>query len=162
MAGDDTTYYRPTVSDGKSARTIWRPTDGNGDPDIALYESTRYTATGHPTWKLYCGDAPHNMSGTFVETPKHVYLDDRSCYKILHFAGYNNTERGRYWCHDFDNKGGIKPHRRNRGRPALMQDGSVCEVKTGPAKAYRFGGAEDLKEVNLIARVLDAQTKARC
>jgi hypothetical protein len=88
-----------------------------------------------------------------------VYLDDRSCYKILHFAGYNNAERGRFWHHEFDKKGGVKPYRRNRGRPALTQDGSACEVKTGPTKTYRFRGAADTREVNAIVRELDAQAK---
>jgi hypothetical protein len=126
--------HRPRVSDGKVPRIIWRPSDGNGDPDISIYEATRYAPTGHPTWKLYCGEAPSNINSTFVEPPKHVYLDDRSCFRILHFAGYNGAERGRMWRHDYDNKGNVKPNRKHRGRPALDQDGDAFELKMGVAK----------------------------
>lgn len=127
---------RPTISDGKTKREIWRPTDGNGDPDIGIFESTRFTPTGHPTWKLYCGDAPQSVNGAFVEPPKCVYLDDRACAKIFHFAGYNGAERGRMWRHDFDNKGNVRPHRKHRGRPAVMEDGSVIEIQIGPNKSW--------------------------
>ena len=129
---------RPTISDGKCLRQIWRPTDGNGDGDIGVFESTRYTAQGHPTWKLYCGDLPASVKGVFCEPPRNVYLDDNACFRIFHFAGYNGAERGRRWRHDFDNKGNVKPHRKNRGRPALDSEGQICELKTGPSKVYVF------------------------
>lgn len=127
---------RPAISDGKAPRPIWRPTDGNGDPDIGIFEASRYHASGHPTWKVYCGDAPCSLNGAFVEPPKHVYLDDKACFKILHFAGYNGAERGRHWRHDFDNKGGVKPHRKQRGRPAIAEGGGIVEVNTSVNKTY--------------------------
>jgi hypothetical protein len=124
----DNDYTRPMVSDGKVMRHIWRTEDGNGDPDATVYEKSRYNDTGHPTWKLYCGDAPERVNGVLVEPPKFCYLDDRSAYKILRWEGFTKAERGRFWKHDFGSKGDLRPNRKTRGRPAFMTGGDVAFV----------------------------------
>ncbi|TLD20941.1 cell division protein [Venturia nashicola] len=122
---------RPTVSDGKIDREIWRPEDGNGDDSLKTYESTQYGDKGHPTWKLYCGDAPEKIEGVLVEPPKNCYLDDRAAYKILNWDGYTKAERGRFWRNDFSNKGEIRPHRKHRGRPAFVLGGDIAHLQGG-------------------------------
>lgn len=119
---------RPVISDGKVMRQIWRPEDGSGDPDTTTFEKSRYTDTGHPTWKIYCGDAPERVNGIFVEPPKFCYLDDRAAFKILHWEGFSKAERGRFWKHDFGSKGDLRPNRKTRGRPAFIVGGDVAFV----------------------------------
>ncbi|KAF2431679.1 hypothetical protein EJ08DRAFT_172709 [Tothia fuscella] len=151
---------RPKISDGKSMREIWRPSDGNGDPDPSLFERTRYKETGHPTWKIYCGDAPERVNGLLEEPPKFCYLDDRSAYKILHWDGFTKAEKGRYWKHDFGTKGELRPNRKCSGRPAFLVGGEVAYVD-GPAKKYRFQGAMDPRDIAVVNEEIGQQKAAR-
>lgn len=158
MTSSDTEHEatRPTVSDGKNARGIWRPEDGNGDDNLKTYESTQYGDKGHPTWKLYCGDAPEKIEGVLVEPPKNCYLDDRAAYKILNWDGYTKAERGRLWRSDFSNKGDIRPHRKHRGRPAFLLGGEIAHLQGG-ARVYRFTGAIHPNDIALINEELNTQ-----
>lgn len=147
---------RPSVSDGKIDREIWRPEDGNGDDNLKTYESTQYGDKGHPTWKLYCGDAPEKIEGVLVEPPKNCYLDDRAAYKILNWDGYTKAERGRFWRNDFSNKGDIRPHRKHRGRPAFLLGGEIAHLQGG-ARVYRFTGAIHPNDIAVINEELNTQ-----
>lgn len=156
MDDSEQTTKRPVVSDGKIDREIWRPEDSNGDASIKTYEATQYDTEGHPTWKLYCGDAPENAEGVIVEPPKNCYLDDRAAYKILNWDGYTKAERGRFWRNDFSNKGEIRPHRKHRGRPALMPGGEIASLQ-GNSRVYRFSGAEHPNDIATINEELARQ-----
>ncbi|QDS74696.1 hypothetical protein FKW77_000419 [Venturia effusa] len=147
---------RSSVSDGKVDREIWRPEDGNGDDNLRTYESSQYGDKGHPTWKLYCGDAPEKIEGVLVEPPKNCYLDDRAAHKILNWDGYAKAERGRFWRNDFSNKGDIRPHRKHRGRPAFLLGGEVAYLQGG-ARVYRFTGAIHPNDIAVINEELNAQ-----
>jgi hypothetical protein len=156
MDDNDQPSERAVVSDGKTEREIWRPEDGNGDPNIKTYEETQYDAKGHPTWKLYCGDAPENIEGVLIEPPKNCYLDDRAAYKILNWDGYTKAERGRFWRNDFSNKGDIRPHRKHRGRPAFLLGGEIAALQGG-ARVYRFSGAIHPNDIATVDEELLAQ-----
>jgi hypothetical protein len=151
---------RPAISDGKTNRAIWRPEDGHGDPSVLLFERSRYTVGGHPTWKLYCGDAPEKIDGVLIEPPRNCYLDDRAAYKILHWDGFTKANRGRLWRNDFTTNGALRPGRKNRGRPAFFQSGEVAFVQFA-SKKYRFHGAENPHDNDIINREIAAQ-KAGC
>jgi hypothetical protein len=160
MNSEENTLNRPSISDGTTTRPIWRPEDGHGDPDFGLYERTRYTQAGHPTWKVYCGDAPEKVNGVLVAPPHNCYLDDRAAYKILHWGGFSRSDRSRFWRHDFASKGELRPRRKNRGRPALVQGGEVAVVE-GTLRKYRFTGADNLKDLDQIIREVAAQKTGR-
>ncbi|KAE9971657.1 hypothetical protein BLS_007864 [Venturia inaequalis] len=156
MSDTEQELARPCVSDGRVDREIWRPEDGNGDDNLKTYESTQYGNKGHPTWKLYCGDAPEKIEGVLVEPPKNCYLDDRAAYKILNWDGYTKAERGRFWRNDFSNKGDIRPHRRHRGRPAFLLGGEVAHLQGG-ARVYRLTGAIHPNDIAVINEELNTQ-----
>lgn len=160
MAPNDDDTSRPAISDGKVLRQIWRLEDGSGDADAALFERTRFAPAGHPTWKLYCGDAPEKVNGVLTTPPKSCYLDDRAAYKLLNWDGFTKAERGRYWRHDFGTKGDLRPHRKQRGRPAFIQGGETAYLD-GPSKKYRFSGAVDPREIELLNHELAAQNAGR-
>lgn len=156
MSDNEQESPRPSIFDGKTDREIWRPEDGNGDADIKTYESSQYEAKGHPTWKLYCGDAPEKIEGVLVEPPKNCYLDDRAAYKILTWNGYTRAERGRLWRNDFSNKGDIRPHRKHRGRPAFLLGGEIAYLQGG-ARVYRFTGAIHPNDIAVINEEISSQ-----
>lgn len=160
MSDTEQELPRPIVSDGKNDREIWRPEDGNGDDNLKTYESTQYGDKGHPTWKLYCGDAPEKIEGVLVEPPKNCYLDDRAAYKILNWDGYTKAERGRFWRNDFSNKGDIRPHRKHRGRPAFLLGGEIAHLQGG-ARVYRFTGAIHPNDIAVINEELNAQKDSK-
>lgn len=160
MDDSDQSTKRPVVSDGKTDREIWRPEDGNGDANFKTYEETQHNAKGHPSWKLYCGDAPENIEGVLIEPPKNCYLDDRAAYKLLNWDGYTKAERGRFWRNDFSNKGDIRPHRKHRGRPAFMLGGDIAHLE-GRARVYRLTGAEHPNDIAIINREIASQKESK-
>lgn len=113
---------RPMMWDGKVERAIWRPGDGNGDPNVELFEKSQYLGRGHPTWKLFVGDVPEDITIGENEPPRYVYLDDKAAYAILNSSEYTNREKQLYWGMDYNNSGRIKRGRPNRGRPAYKDD----------------------------------------
>jgi len=86
-------------------RSIWLDGNGNGDPSPTLFERIRYTHDGHPTWKIYCGDAPKRENGILIEPPRFCYLDDATVHRIAKWDGYSKSYKGRCWRFDFGSKG---------------------------------------------------------
>lgn len=113
---------RPMMWDGKVERAIWRPSDGNGDPNVELFEKSQYLGRGHPTWKLFVGDVSEGITIGENEPPRYVYLDDKAAYAILNSSAYTNREKQSYWGMDYNNSGRMKRGRPNRGRPAYKDD----------------------------------------
>ncbi|OCL13788.1 hypothetical protein AOQ84DRAFT_385149 [Glonium stellatum] len=113
---------RPMMWDGKVERAIWRPSDGNGDPNVELFEKSQYLGRGHPTWKLFAGNVPKSITLGENEPPRYVYLDDKAAYAIFSSSAYTNREKQLYWGMDFNNSGRMKRGRPNRGRPAYKDD----------------------------------------
>ena len=113
---------RPMMWDGKVERAIWRPSDGNGDPNVELFEKSQYLGRGHPTWKLFVGDVPEDITIGENEPPRYAYLDDKAAYAILNSSAYTNREKQLYWGMDYNNSGRMKRGRSNRGRPAYKDD----------------------------------------
>ena len=113
---------RPMMWDGKVERAIWRPGDGNGDPNVELFEKSQYLGRGHPTWKLFAGDVPEDITIGENEPPRYVYLDDKAAYVILNSSAYTNREKQLYWGMDYNNSGRMKRGRPNRGRPAYKDE----------------------------------------
>jgi hypothetical protein len=113
---------RPMMWDGKIERAIWRPGDGNGDPNVELFEKSQYLGRGHPTWKLFVGDVPEDITIGENEPPRYVYLDDKAAYAILNSSAYTNRKKQLYWGMDYNNSGRMKRGRPNRGRPAYKDD----------------------------------------
>lgn len=148
---------RLQISDGKRARDIWLEGDGNGDPDPTVFEKHRYAHDGHPTWKIYCGDAPALRNGVLVEPPRFCYLDDAAAWRVLRWHKYSKPYKGRCWRFDFGSKGEVRPHRLNRGRPAYESGGGVAvDGQRAGRKAYVFSGAavrEDLETLAQVKRV---------
>ena len=131
-----------TISDGKTERAVWQDGDGNGDPSVELFEASRHSHAGHPTWKIYCGDAPQLLNGVVVEPPRFVYLDDAAAARVLAWHAYTRPHRARCWRFDFTSKGDLRPRRPNRGRPAFVPDGRMLGVPAGGVggAAYVFSG----------------------
>ena len=128
------------IHDGKTLRTVWLDGDGNGDPSPTLFERIRYTHDGHPTWKIYCGDAPKRENGILIEPPRFCYLDDAAAHRIANWDGYSKPYKGRCWRFDFGSKGELRPHRPNRGRPAYVESGEVGWEEMGKKGAGGGGG----------------------
>jgi len=131
-----------TISDGKTLRAIWQDGDGNGDPSIEAFEASRHSHAGHPTWKVYCGDAPKLSNGVVVEPPRFAYLDDAAAARVLAWPAYTRPHRARCWRFDFASKGELRPRRANRGRPALAADGAALRLDAAgvAGAAYVFAG----------------------
>ncbi|KAF2471839.1 uncharacterized protein BDR25DRAFT_354347 [Lindgomyces ingoldianus] len=122
------------ISDGVRPRTLWKPGDGDGDPSSHTVHRSINTLRGHPTWKLFAGDIPLPVQrGSLAEPPHYIYLDDKACYTIFCSKAYNKVELRKYWPWDFDHLGNIKQDRKNRGRPAYLDD-SHKEFATGPRR----------------------------
>lgn len=134
---------RPMMWDGKVERAIWRPSDGNGDPNVELFEKSQYLRRGHPTWKLFAGDVPEDIIIGENEPPRYVYLDDKAAYAILNSSAYTNREKQLYWGMDYNNSGRVKRGRPNRGRPAYKDDNQVTfasVTQPGRSPDYVFTG----------------------
>ncbi|OJD40541.1 cell division protein [Diplodia corticola] len=134
----DTT--RPTLSDGKVEREIWRPSDGNGDPSPELVEKHRARKAGHPTWKLYTGrNIPKRPTDT--NPPSFVYLDDKAAWDILHSNHWTPHDKHRFWTFDFTAQGRVTVTRPNRGRPAYEEDDKTfASIPARKGKRYWFHG----------------------
>lgn len=135
------------MSDGKRMRAIWRPGDGNGDGTRHVFERTKATLRGHPTWKIFTEDVATPFTrGSKEEPPHYVYLDDAACYIVYKSGQYTDQELRKFWPFDFDHQGNIKTGRFNRGRPAWV-DGDVPEIAQGKLrgnKQYNFTGAPEV------------------
>lgn len=134
---------RPMMWDGKVERAIWRPGDGNGDPNVELFEKSQYLGRGHPTWKLFAGDVPEDITIGENEPPRYVYLDDKAAYAILNSSAYTNREKQLYWGMDYNNSGRMKRGRPNRGRPAYKDDNQTTfasATQPGRFPDYVFTG----------------------
>ena len=142
---------RPKISNGKRAREVWIQADGHGDPNLKVYEQSRYKPEGHPTWKIYCGDGPQTINGILVEPPRYCYLDDKACHQIMNSPGYSPIERGRYWKSDFGCKGAVRPSRPNRGRTGFEADNVTYAFtknpKGGAIYVFRGGPSDDVKTI---------------
>jgi len=139
---------KPTLlSDGKRMRSIWRPSDGNGEPSRHLVERSITTLKGHPTWKLFIDDIELPiLRGSANEPPHYVYLGDKACYTIWCTALYTKDEMREFWPFDFDNLGNVKTGRKNRGGPAYSDEDETIFAKTplrGKKKWYEFLGAPE-------------------
>jgi len=134
------------ISDGKRMRVMWEEGDGNGDASTYLIERTQSTIKGHPTWKVFCGDVADPIIRGKNEPPRYVYLDDKACYAVWSSQLYSKQELKGFWPFDFDHVGKIKSGRKNRGRPAYLDD-SCTEYAHGTLrnknKVYEFCGAPD-------------------
>jgi hypothetical protein len=153
------------ISDGKRMRVLWSKGHGDGDPSVYLIERSMNNLTGHPTWKLFCGD----IFGTIVreknEPPRYVYLDDRACYDIWKSREYDREEQKTFWPFDFDYLGNIKTARTNKGRPAYVDD-ACTQYATGSLrdkkKVYVFSGASDYRpNRNIIEVAGDSKVKTK-
>ena len=135
-----------TISDGKRLRVMWNEGDSDGDPSPGLVERSINNMRGHPTWKVFCGELAVPLVRGKNEPPRHVYLDDRACYEVWSSQLYTRDELKFFWPFDFDNVGKIKTGRKNRGRPAYLDD-SCSNYATGilraKSKVYEFCGAPD-------------------
>ncbi|ORY14701.1 hypothetical protein BCR34DRAFT_599038 [Clohesyomyces aquaticus] len=134
----------PMISDGVRPRQIWVPADGYGDPSSNTVARSINTLRGHPTWKIFCRDVPLPLiRDTPTEPPHYVYLDDAACHAIYCSGVYNKIELRKYWPWDFDHLGNIKQDRRNRGRPAFLDDSRksyATAPRRKPAAPYVFSG----------------------
>jgi hypothetical protein len=143
------------IHDGKTLRTVWLDGDDNGDPSPTLFERIRYTHDGHPTWKIYCGDAPKRENGILIEPPRFCYLDDAAAHRIANWDGYSKPYKGRCWRFDFGSKGEIRPRRPNRGRPAYVESGEMGweEIGKKGGKRYIFCGSERSEDLEMLRRM---------
>jgi len=151
-----TSDTRFQIHDGKTLRTVWQDGDDNGDPSPTLFERIRYTHDGHPTWKIYCGDAPKRENGIVIEPPRFCYFDDATAYRIANWDGYSKPYKGRCWRFDFGSKGELRPQRPNRGRPAYVESGEVGWEELGKkgsggrGKRYVFCGGERREDLERL------------
>lgn len=138
------------ISDGKRMRMVWRPSDGDGDPSPHLVERTMQLVGGHPTWKIYMGKVSLPIvRGGKDEPPHYVYLDDEACNAIYCSKAYSNTDLREFWPWDFNHQGNIKQGRKNRGRPAWLDDSFSVFAQgqlRGMGKWYTFSGAPEVTE----------------
>lgn len=134
------------VFDGKRDRIMWEEGGGNGDPSISVWERIQNNVGGHPTWKIFCGEVSDPIVRGKSEPPRYIYLDDQACYAVWCSRLYTNQELRAFWPFDFDHVGKIKTGRKNRGRPAYLDDSCIEYAKgvmrTKP-KVYKFCGAPD-------------------
>ncbi|KAF2744621.1 hypothetical protein M011DRAFT_460661 [Sporormia fimetaria CBS 119925] len=138
------------MSDGKRMRTVWQPSDGDGDSSSAVLERSLSLVRGHPTWKLFMDEISLPIvRGTDEEPPHYVYLDDRACYAIYCSNAYTHEEMRKFWPFDYNHQGHIKQGRPNRGNPAYLDD-SRLEFVQGKLRAkgkwYTFSGAPEVTE----------------
>ncbi|KAF2830906.1 hypothetical protein CC86DRAFT_168803 [Ophiobolus disseminans] len=137
---------RTMISDGKRMRVMWEEGNGNGDPSASLVERTQSTMKGHPTWKVFCGEIPDPIVRGVSEPPRYVYLDDKACYTVWCSQLYTKQELRSFWPFDFDHVSKIRTGRKNRGRPAYLDD-SHTAYATGTLrdkkKVYEFCGAPE-------------------
>ncbi|KAF2812317.1 uncharacterized protein BDZ99DRAFT_366931, partial [Mytilinidion resinicola] len=149
----------PMMSDGNRNRSIWRPADGDGDPSRETFNRSFGTKWGHPTWKLFTGDAADEIEPGMNEPPRYVYLDDKAAYTILNHKAYTARERYQYWSFDFNRQGMIRTNRPNRGRP-VYQDKNQLSLASAPhlgrPSSYLFSGG--LSATYLSARSNMART----
>ncbi|KAF2866986.1 hypothetical protein BDV95DRAFT_598504 [Massariosphaeria phaeospora] len=147
----DRSGSRPTlISDGRRMRQVWKLGDGDGDPSTHLVERSLNTLAGHPTWKVFDGPVSLPVErGSEDEPPHFVYLDDRACHAVHYSDAYTHEELKTFWPFDFNHQGHIRGGRRNRGRPAYLDDSYTAFAQgrlRGKDKWYEFSGAPEFGE----------------
>ncbi|KAF2264673.1 hypothetical protein CC78DRAFT_224475 [Lojkania enalia] len=138
------------ISDGKRMRSVWMPGEGDGDSSEYLIERSMNLIRGHPTWKIFIGNVTLPIArGSPDEPPHYVYLDDQACYVVFASKAYSAKEMRKFWPWDFNHQGHIKTGRKNRGRPAFLDDHHT-EFAQAPLRGknilYTFSGAPDVVE----------------
>ncbi|KAF2493495.1 hypothetical protein BU16DRAFT_81358 [Lophium mytilinum] len=160
----DAPHCPPIMSDGNRDRSIWRPADGNGDPNRELFMRSFLNKWGHPTWKLFIGDVADEIEPTKNEPPRHVYLDDKAAYTILNHKAYTARERYQYWAFDFNRQGMIRTNRPNRGRP-VYQDEHQLSFASAPQLnrpiKYIFSGGLSTTQVPVRTNSTHSQNAAQ-
>lgn len=135
------------ISDGKCMRMVWKPGDDDGDSSQHLVERSMTTVRGHPTWKIFTSDLSLPIiRGSTTEPPYYVYLDDMACHTIWSARVYTDDELSVFWPFDFDYSGHIKMGRKNRGRPAYLDETKTTYAKApvrGRKKWLEFTGEPD-------------------
>jgi hypothetical protein len=140
-----------TISDGKRLRVIWESGDGDGDASQHLIDRTLPTVKGHPTWKLFCGAVRTPLvRDSDEEPPRYVYLDDYACHAIWTSNAYSKQELKSFWPFDFDATGKIKTVRKNRGRPAYVDESCTAYAQgtvRSKNKSYEFCGGPEEQDI---------------
>jgi hypothetical protein len=160
---DSKTVIPDMISDGRRMRVVWRPGDGDGNPNQQIVTRYLNLVNGHPTWRIYTSNIKLPITrGSPEEPPHYCYLDDRACYAIYCSEAYTLKEKGEFWPSDFNKFGNIRKVRLNRGSKAYLEGSNMvlAQVKLrGLEKWYTFSGAPEVTEYEPSRPKQNAQIK---